>query len=183
MPLADREFQELLVKLSPTIIGVKPAELINIKFGALEKCRRYFGPFTDFKYMEIRDFTRLGRKQLFFYHRQCLMEVLNNEENKKFLIKLGYPSAFDINHYLAILAKKLQSNSFPHEIGIFLGYPLKDVLGYMGLSSQKVIKVKGWRYYGDESLSLLQYNKFLKARDVFKVFLDNLTQAMTGNSK
>lgn len=173
--LAEKEFQELLVRLSPTILGVKPAELINVKFKTLEKYQKYFGFFSDLKYIEIRDFTHLGRKQLFFYHRESLEEVLNHGVNQKFLIDIGYPSTIEINHYLDILIKKLQSNTFPHEIGVFLGYPLKDVLGYMGVSSQKLVKIKGWKYYGNESLSLLQYNKFLKARDVFKVFLENLS--------
>ena len=29
------------------------------------------------------------------------------------------------------LQKRLNSNGFPHEIGLFLGYPMTDVLGFI----------------------------------------------------
>lgn len=66
MPLADKEFQELLLRLSPTILGVKPAELINIKFKTLEKLHDSFKGYSELEYIEVRDFPHLNRKQLFF---------------------------------------------------------------------------------------------------------------------
>jgi hypothetical protein len=181
VPLADKEFQELLLRLSPTILGVKPAELINIKFKTLEKLHDSFKGYSELEYIEVRDFPHLNRKQLFFYHKESLREVIAGKANQKFLIKIGYPSAFDINIYLDIIIKKLQSDTFPHEIGIFLGYPLKDVIGYMGLSPLKLVKINGWRYYGSENLSVMHYKRFVKARDVFRVFLNNLPQIVTGD--
>lgn len=174
MALENKEFQELLVKLSPTILGIKPAELLNVKMGKnFDKCCSCLGDCKDFRFIVIRDFTNLYRRQIFFYHQGCLSEILKQKANQKFLKKIGYPLTFEINRYLEILIKKLQSNIFPHEIGIFLGYPLKDVLGYMGLSPLKVVKVKGWKYYGSETLSAVQYKRFVKAREVFSFFLDN----------
>jgi len=171
----DREFRELLIRLSPTIMGVKPAELLNVKLGDdLERCRRYFRNYDGITFIEIKDFYNLYRKQLFFYHQECLRGVLKQKANQFFLKKVGYPANFDFNRYLDVLVTKLQSDIFPHEIGIFLGYPLKDVLGYMGLAPLKLVKIKGWKYYGSENLSMTRYHQYLKARDVFKYFLNNI---------
>jgi len=175
MGLNDKDFQELLIRLSPTILGVKPAELLNVKLGDLDKCRLYFQEYGSIKFIEIKDFANIYRRQLFFYHPEYLSEVLKQKANQLFLKEVGYPLNFELNMYLKILIKKLQSNVFPHEIGIFLGYPLKDVLGYMGVVPLKLVKIKGWKYYGSENLSTIQYQKYLKARDVFCYFLNNIT--------
>jgi len=173
MVFKDKDFQEVLIRVSPTILGVKPAEILNVKLGSLDKCRRCFQGFDDIKFIEIRDFPRISRRQLLFYHITCLEQVLTQKAIQKFLQQLGYPFSFNMELYLDILISKLQSCIFPHEIGVFLGYPLKDVLGYMGLTSLKLVNVKGWQYYGNGKSSILQYKRFCKAREVFRCFLEN----------
>ncbi|KJS80778.1 MAG: hypothetical protein JM58_18305 [Peptococcaceae bacterium BICA1-8] len=172
MVFKDKDFQEILIRISPTILGVKPAEILNVKLGSLDKCRRCFQGLGEFEFIEIKDFPNISRRQLFFYHKTCLEEVLTQKAIQKFLQQLGYPFSFNMELYLDILIAKLQSCIFPHEIGVFLGYPLKDVLGYMGLTSLKLVDVKGWQYYGNGNLSILQYKKFCKAREVFRCFLE-----------
>jgi len=173
MIFKDTDFQEVLIRVSPTILGVKPAEILNVKLGSLDKCRRCFQGLDDIKFIEIRDFPKLSRRQLFFYHKICLEEVLKQKANQSFLQQLGYPFSFNMEVYLDVIIAKLRSCIFPHEIGVFLGYPLKDVLGYMGLASLKLVGVRGWKYYGNTNLSLLQYKKFCKAREIFRCFLEN----------
>ena len=90
-----------------------------------------------------------------------------------FLKFIGYPSNYDLDEYLNILIDKLNSDNFPHEIGIFLGYPLKDVVGFMGYGKYKFCKTRYWKVYGDESVSDAVYNKFISDRAKIKVLLEN----------
>ncbi|NJN67192.1 MAG: DUF3793 family protein [Chloroflexaceae bacterium] len=46
-----------------------------------------------------------------------------------------------------------EGGNLPHEIGLALGYPVKDVLGYMGLLPLDFTGCCGWRVYGDPSPS------------------------------
>ena len=62
---------------------------------------------------------------------------------------MGYPREYNVETYLDELINRLESKEFPHEIGIFLGYPLKDVLGFMGYGKKELTEVKNWRIYGD----------------------------------
>lgn len=56
---------------------------------------------------------------------------LNQSGVKDFLADYGYKST-DVDCCIKRLKSRLKnSDSFPHEIGIFLGYPLADVKGFI----------------------------------------------------
>jgi hypothetical protein len=74
--------------------------------------------------------------------------------------------------YLNLLLDKMQTGEIPDEIGIFLGYPLKDVIGFIGHTSLKLTKINGWRVYGDPRLSDEKHNSFVKAKEHMKKMLE-----------
>ena len=51
---------------------------------------------------------------------------------------------------MACLIRRLRENDeFPHEIGLFLGYPIEDVVGFIRYAG-KGCKLSGlWKVYGD----------------------------------
>ena len=67
-----------------------------------------------------------------FINEKSMEKVLVNKRCINFLKFVGYSSDYELNDYMDELVFRLQSEEFPHEIGVFLGYPLKDVLGFMG---------------------------------------------------
>lgn len=68
---------------------------------------------------------------------------------------LGYACCSTPDAFLAEVARRWHaSGSIPHEIGLALGYPVKDVLGYMGLQPLDCTGCCGWRVYGDPAPSL-----------------------------
>ncbi len=69
---------------------------------------------------------------------------------------LGYTDPSTAKAFLTELRHRWQEQgSIPHEIGVALGYPVKDVLGYMGLSELAFTAICGWRVYGDPTPSLM----------------------------
>lgn len=56
-------------------------------------------------------------------------------------------------YYINQLESKLIYNNLPPEFGIFFGYPLKDVIGFIGHPSLKHIKTTAWKVYGNPKLS------------------------------
>lgn len=109
-----------------------------------------------------------------FLHRGSLNSTLRQTPVLIFLKGLHYPNEYSLEEYVQILVQKIQSSDFPHEIGVFLGYPLKDVLGYLGHPALKLTEIKGWRYYGHRKLSACTYKKFKEARKRAKVILETL---------
>ena len=53
------------------------------------------------------------------------------------------------------------------EIGLFLGYPLCDVLGYIKNRGQNSKLTGWWQVYGDEAEAARLFSRFRKCRDVY----------------
>jgi len=60
---------------------------------------------------------------------------------------------YSVEGYVDFLVSRLNRKDFLHEIGLFLGYPFKDVLGYIGHPSLKLVEINGWKIYGNDKLS------------------------------
>jgi hypothetical protein len=79
--------------------------------------------------------------------------------------KLGYPHGIDPTLFLEEVRLRWQERGkVPDEIGLALGYPLKDVMGYMGVVSLPCTGACGWRIYGDLKPSLRMSREFEKAK-------------------
>lgn len=164
-----KEMSNFIERIGSTIVGVKPACLVSI---GSKECMKLCG--THFAVTESVGFVIVkkaqGRKQLFIYHRECIKTVFDNPENRRFLCALGYPETGEVDQYVRVLMRKIRSAQFPHEIGIFFGYPLKDVCGFMG-AEIPYRKTMGWRMYGDTRISEKIYNQYRHARQSVRLML------------
>ncbi|WP_243414587.1 DUF3793 family protein [Sporosalibacterium faouarense] len=158
----------LIQTLGPVILGVKPAEILSFPkndVNIADKISKIRFFFKDCRKISFKIF-RYNEKstKILFYTPKSLDSVLIDKRNNKFLISIGYPKAYSLESYLNYIIEKMKGGTIPDEIGIFLGYPLKDVMGFIGHPSLKLTKVKGWRVYGDSTLSDKRYNEFLNAK-------------------
>lgn len=79
--------------------------------------------------------------------------------------QLGYPPKLSPDTFLAEVKRRWQENEkIPHEIGFALGYPAKDVLGYMNLAPLPSSGCCGWQVYGEFAPSYRLCQAFLQAR-------------------
>lgn len=155
--------------LSPIVVGVKPAEIVS--FPPFDKNRdekisflKEF--FKDDENIEIAEFPYcIDCKKMFIYNKKALDATLNEKRVVNFLTLYGYPNSYNLDNYLAVLLEKFKEE-IPHEIGIFLGYPIKDVMGFMGHKSLKLTKTRGWQVYGDPKISDYKYEKIMKIRKI-----------------
>ena len=159
--------------IGATIVGVKPAELINlsrIDSVCKEKCIRNYKEciLCNDNIRMIYFKNKHDKEQIFVYNIEALDVYLKNKTAQKILKDIGYPEEYSTTKYVNHLIKKLRTEDFPHEIGLFLGYPLKDVIGFMEIAPLKLIKVNGWKVYGSERQSDIQYNNFANARNDLK---------------
>lgn len=175
----------LIEVLGPVILGSKPAEILNLsskdmnKESKLNDIKSFFSNCSKLTYnvINISD----GGIRIIFINKISLSNVLNNKKCLNFLKFIGYPSEYNIDNYINILINKLNSKDFPHEIGIFLGYPLKDVVGFMGYGNYKFCKTRYWRVYGDESISDKICNTFINDRSKMKSLLENKSLSQLRN--
>jgi hypothetical protein len=80
--------------------------------------------------------------------------------------KMNYTGSINPAGFVREIAERWQKqDAVPHEIGLALGYPIKDVLGFMGLNSLECTGVCGWKIYGSPDLSFEWWNKYKTAKE------------------
>ncbi len=170
--------KRILEMLGAVILGSKPAEIINVpgskedKKIKLSKIEAFFSNCSRITYRIIT--THDGGKRVLFINEKSMEKVLVNKRCINFLKFVGYPADYQLNDYMDELVFRLQSEEFPHEIGVFLGYPLKDVLGFMGYGKNELVEVRNWRIYGDKEISYEVYNNFMRDKAIMKEMIETM---------
>lgn len=165
----------LIELLGPVLMGSKPCEIVTIpvfdkdKESKLEDIYRHFNNCKKIDIVVINK-EKKGYKILFI-NKESLANQLNNIKIKNLLKFLGYPVDFNVESTLSHLIDKLKGDIFPDEIGIFLGYPLKDVVGFMGYGNYEFHNTKYWKVYGNPKPSEDLYYKFLDHRKKIRSML------------
>lgn len=91
-----------------------------------------------------------GRITVLLYARRQMQAIWENPAHQAFLAPYGYRPEMRLHEVFTQLRKRMQeSAAFPHEIGIFLGYPLEDVQGYIAHRGQASKLVGHWKVYGN----------------------------------
>jgi hypothetical protein len=99
---------------------------------------------------------RGGSLMLLFYHKEHFELHVNRRDIFTLLLRAGYCAPFTASKVLRQLAERSRTKQFPHEIGLLLGYPPKDVAAFMGWIRLPFTCQGPWKIYGnpDDSLRL-----------------------------
>lgn len=87
---------------------------------------------------------------LLAYRPHLMRQALQNDEAVSILAENGYDTAnFNLAAIVRQLEKKCLPRTIPHEIGLFLGYPPRDVRCFMRFGGKNSILTGCWKAYGD----------------------------------
>lgn len=160
-------FDETIIHCaSPALCGIKPACLFSLpdqKYAdGSEKMHQWQNLFSKEKRYFVPVKKSDGRFLFFVYDKILLEKMLRKLKNRAYLASKGYQVEKGLEFVLAELFHRLAANeSFPHEVGLFLGYPLEDVVGFERHGAQD-FKYSGiWKVYGDKE-SAIQRMKLYK---------------------
>lgn len=117
-----------------------------------------------------------GRSFVYIYRRAALSRLVLCDDVRNFLNKFGY-SSFDEESLLASLHNRIsQSVCFPHEVGIFLGYPLDDVKDFIAYGGRNYKLIGCWKVYHDVPNSMHIFEVYKKCnRDLWNRFEQGAT--------
>ena len=76
----------------------------------------------------------------------------------------GYPVEQGTGAMLAHLRGRLRGEDFPHEIGLFLGYPPADVAGFLRDGGRGCKLCGPWKVYGDAEEAARRFAAFRRCR-------------------
>ncbi|HPZ00256.1 MAG TPA: DUF3793 family protein [Clostridiales bacterium] len=164
--------EELLVQhCSPTLAGMKTGSLFSLQFDddtELRNCIRCWNHLLGKKGLRVLPLrTRHHRALIYVYRPSKLSADLQQTEACKLLEERGY-STENPSCCLAQLRRHLEKDAdFPHEIGLFLGYPPEDVDGFIRNQAEGCKCVGCWKVYGNEAEAEKTFAKFKKCTAVY----------------
>lgn len=164
--LDDKAYILMLIayNASPTIARLKPSSLMVFKNNANRDLFSIWEKYKDDIKNSLKiDYYELKRTEksihVLFYDYINLDTVLRNRDNMAFLNRFGYSNEMDIYKLLDLLKKRYE-NVCPHEIGIFLGYPISDVMDFIECPNKECLMKGYWKVYNDLE----------KAREIFQIY-------------
>ena len=165
--------QLLVLHSAPTLAGMKSASLIclnlldaygrpNIK--ALQN--------KGLSFFALRN--RKGCRLLLVYREKQVLKAMHNGEATVILEERGYDIS-NVGSAPERLKERFLSEDFPHEVGIFLGYPVCDVKGFIENSGRNFIISDLWKVYDEKENAVRMLDKYRKCSMVYKSCFENGT--------
>lgn len=161
----------LIEHCAPTLAGLKSANLFNyfesdraIILSEVNRINRELN--ARGVYLKIL-LWRENSALIYVYRQSILYNELNDTDVKEFLAGYGY-TEFNTESSIAHLEKRLsESECFPHEIGVFLGYPLMDVIGFIKNKGKNCTCCGPWKVYCNEYEAMRKFEKLRKCTDIY----------------
>lgn len=166
-------FDGLLIEhCSPTLAGLKTANLFGLACPDGQDITAHVCQWDAqlrVRGVQCRQLYRnSGRALVLVYRPNRMAADLQRPEVASFLSQLGYGSN-DLDEALLHLSRRIaQVGDFPHEIGLFLGYPLHDVTGFIENEGLNCLCCGCWKVYENEQEAQKLFNQFQKCRRVYK---------------
>ena len=155
--MGNKKFEGLLgYHCAPTFSGLKAASMLTVKKSAFDdvySLLKKYRPCLSCKGIasvclkEDKDYVLM-----LFYREAELANILSRREVKSILKRFGYPVGGTVIQLLSYLIIRINTcqKGFPHEVGLFLGYPPKDVLGFIEHKGHDYAYCGYWKVYSNE---------------------------------
>ncbi len=157
---------------APTLAGIKTGSLFRCAYESVDAMRtslREWNRRFSEKGLRVIPLSFENNKALLYLYRPSrLRRDLSDSAASGILSDCGYCDGSPAR-CLCCLAKRIQSNAdFPHEIGLFLGYPPEDVRGFIEHRECDLKCVGCWKVYGDEATAQKTFRLYRKCSKVYR---------------
>ena len=167
-----KRFEKTLIgHCAATLAGHKCGSLFSYHLAAGETMEENLNPVNlhlSEKGVRVRLLRGCARGGLLYVYRpRKLARRLEDPAVRDFLSAQGYTD-FSGEGCLATLTRRLaQCEDFPHEIGVFLGYPLTDVVGFIENQGRNFTCCGCWKAYGDPDAAARHFAQLNKCTRVY----------------
>lgn len=169
--LSDHIESCLIRHCAPTLAALKTAGLFTMEFSDKkeldENLNAWNSNLSEKGVMLISLNEKNNRALIYVFRKKRLQQDLNCPKTKLFLQKNGY-SDLDVEAAITTLKNRLElSEEFPHEIGIFLGYPAEDVIGFIQNKGRNCRCAGCWKVYYNESETRKLFARYKKCEYIY----------------
>lgn len=143
-------FSTIAISSGPTLMGEKPSSIVTLKNSNRNLMDCWYNIREKIKENFNIDYIELNEEKEFvtvlIYNRYILKDILKNKRKRSFLKRFGYDEHMELDEMLKHLKSRFK-RSCPHEVGIFLGYPIADVAMFVNCPNKACLKVGYWKVY------------------------------------
>ena len=164
--------EEMIVRhCAPTLAGMKAGSLFPCPYDDNEEFTDDLARFRallrpkGLRLLCVRN--RPGRALILLYRPSLLYRILSGKDALRILTERGYDSVSP-KDCLGELFRRLQKGGrdFPHEVGLFLGYPPDDVSGF--IRRDRPVRTVGARtVYGDAEGAERRFAAYRRCTDSY----------------
>lgn len=173
---------QLALQCAPLISGLKISNLLITKSGNLVPVQKMLQRSGLSHLLLYRTEQRL---ELLLFRVEELEAYLEKPEVYAMLKRLGY-RGHSLTKLLLYFQKRYRiykagNLGFPHEFGLFLGYPVEDVCGFMEHHGRNFLYNGYWKVYGELPDKLKLFQRFVFAEQALARLLSEgiqLTEAL-----
>lgn len=162
---------EIIVKhCAPTLAGLKMGNLFSYQYESDHILNEQISHNNALLNKRGIYFLVLRRKNkialVYVYRKDSLQKLLRTQKIQRFLDEYDY-SEYSTASCLNLLEQHLVTEDFPHEIGIFLGYPLEDVKDFIKHKGSNYKHVGFWKVYNNLSDALITFERYRKCTNIY----------------
>ena len=185
--------EDIIRYCAPTLAGMKTGSLFACRFPSMAVLRdevRCMNRRLLAKGLRVLPLSfKNKRALLYFFRPDMLKQSLSNSLACQLLAQRGYPSGDPDRCIIRLMEQLRIAPEFPHEIGLFLGYPPEDVKGFI---EQRALNCKCagcWKVYGNQKEAEQTFDRYKKCTDCYLrnwqrgKSLESLTVSLSGKSR
>lgn len=162
---------DLIVRnCAPTLAGLKAGSIFPVR-GTKQELRAAVSELDrQLKSKGVR--ARLlyrksgGPSLVYLYRERCLCKILQDPQTRRFLARQGYYD-FSVSACLDLLEERLALEEFPHEIGVFLDYPLADIQAFILNKGRNCPCTGCWKAYTNIPEAQRKFQQFRKCTHLY----------------
>lgn len=156
---------QIIFQCAPFFKGLKASAMISLEQDMYIELADIFSN-TDINHRILAEGR--GRGLVLLYREEELKSSLKRNGVQMFLNAYGYNTR-DVEAALLKLSERVcqyvhKERSFPHEIGIFLDYPLEDVRGFIREKGRNGLLNGYWKVYHNPGKAQLTFYAYDKAK-------------------
>lgn len=164
--------EELLIfHCSPTMAGLKTGNLFNCP---VKNDRMFLENIREMNRRLIPQGVRIvplknmGQSVLVYMYRpDRLREDLGDSDARKILAERDYPVGEPEKCIVWLVRRLKDGEVFPHEIGLFLGYPPEDVDGFIRNGAVGAKCIGTWKVYGNVETAQRKFAQYRKCTRLY----------------
>lgn len=158
---------QLALQCAPLLAGIKPSNLLTLRSHSEDEVYRTFQD-TD---IAVQLLCRTKEQTVFLlYRREELLAWLHEPEVRRAMQSFGYEEAPLCDIFDGVCARyeryMTDHRQFPHELGLLLGYPVEDVLGFVEHGGQNYLYSGYWKVYANVQQAKETFARYMEAKEL-----------------